>query len=80
MWRYRCVSSAGRHPKTNDSCVTAAEKWCRPSVEATPPITRRGGEGFDSCITTSFIPFRVLWVMLCVGAWPSVAGEADGAC
>lgn len=57
MWRYRWVSSAGRHPKTNDSCVTAAGKWRRASVGATPP-SHVGVGGLHSSL--------YLWVMLCV--------------
>lgn len=29
-----------------------------------------GGGCIDSCITTSFVPLWVSWVMLCVGTWP----------
>lgn len=70
MWRYRCVSFAGRHPKTNDSRVTAAQKGAQALSGGHAASHTAGGGCTDSCITTSFVPLWVSWVMLCVGTWP----------
>lgn len=62
----RCgdTDAAGRFLETNISCVIAGEMWHSRSVGLAPVNVRE--VCFDSCNSSSLIPYQVLGVMVCI--------------